>query len=113
MENKSITELTELLIKYVDMIDRKNEALKHASDKFRDLDKLSIMCKGIKFESAESASEFMSVMANTLRKLSYERFDLLDEAKIEVPKVVKNEEPAEVQPVAEQPEVTEDDLPFC
>lgn len=85
MENKSITELTNLILKQGEMIARKNEYLKHASDKFRDIGKLATMCKGIRFESAESASEFMGVLANTLKKLSFERFDLFEESNIALP----------------------------
>lgn len=92
MKNKSITELTELILKQNDMITRKNEHLKHASDKFRDVGKLATMCKGMKFTTAESASEFMGVMANTLQKLSYERFDLLEESNISLPEAVEAEE---------------------
>ena len=88
-KNKSITELTELILKQNDMITRKNEHLKHASDKFRDVGKLATMCKGMKFTTAESASEFMGVMANTLQKLYYERFDLLEESNISLPEAVE------------------------
>ena len=92
MENKSITELTELIIKSIGMIERKNEHLRHASEEFRNVGKLATMCKGMKFTTAESASEFMGVMANTLQKLSYERFDLLEESNIALPEAVEAEE---------------------
>lgn len=68
-----------------EMIERKNKLLKRASDKFRDIGKLATMCKGIHFETVEAADEFMSVMANTLTKLSYNRFDLLEEANMSEP----------------------------
>lgn len=106
MKNKSITELTELILKQNDMITRKNEHLKHASDKFRNVGKLATMCKGMKFTTAESASEFMGVMANTLQKLSYERFDLLEESNIALPEAVE----ADKKTIDE--DTTEDDLPF-
>ena len=92
MKNKSITELTELILKQNDMITRKNEHLKHASEEFRNVGKLATMCKGIKFTTTESASEFMGVMANTLQKLSYERFDLLEESNISLPEAVEAKE---------------------
>ena len=107
MKNKSIAELTELILKQNDMITRKNEHLKHASDKFRDIGKLATMCKGIRFETAESASEFMGVMANTLQKLSYERFDLIEESNIALPEAEEADEPT----IDKDEEVT-DDLPF-
>ena len=107
MKNKSITELTNLILEQGEMITRKNEHLKHASNKFRDIGKLATMCKGIRFETAESASEFMSVMANTLKKLSYERFDLLEEANIALPEAVKADEAS----IDELDELDED-LPF-
>lgn len=53
MKNKSITELTDLILKQGEMITRKNEHLKHASDKFRDVGKLATMCMGIRFEPAD------------------------------------------------------------
>lgn len=106
MKNKSITELTDLILEQGEMITRKNDFLKHASEEFRNIGKLATMCKGIKFTTTESASEFMGVIANTLQKLSYERFDLLEESNIALPEAeqdgtIDNDEP-----------VTEDDLPF-
>ncbi len=92
MKNKSITELTELILKQNEMITRKNEHLKHASEEFRNVGRLATMCKGMKFTTAEAASEFMGVMANTLKKLSYERFDLLEESNIALPEAVEAEE---------------------
>ena len=106
MGNKSITELTELILKQGDMITRKNEFLRHASDKFRDVGKLATMCKGMKFTTAESASEFMGVLANTLQKLSYERFDMIEESNISLPEAVEAEEDTIDK------DGTEDDLPF-
>ena len=92
MANKSITELTDLILKQGEMITRKNDFLRHASEEFRNVGKLATMCKGMKFTTAESASEFMGVMANTLQKLSYERFDLLEESNISLPEAVEAEE---------------------
>ena len=92
MKNKSITELTNLILKQGEMITRKNDFLRHASEEFRNIGKLATMCKGMKFTTAESASEFMGVMANTLQKLSYERFDLLEESNISLPEAVEAEE---------------------
>lgn len=92
MKNKSITELTDLILKQGEMITRKNNFLRHASEEFRNIGKLATMCKGMKFTTAESASEFMGVMANTLQKLSYERFDLLEESNISLPEAVEAEE---------------------
>lgn len=92
MKNKSITELTDLILKQGEMITRKNDFLRHASEEFRNVGKLATMCKGMKFTTAEAASEFMSVMANTLQKLSYERFDLLEESNISLPEAVEAKE---------------------
>ena len=92
MKNKSITELTDLILKQGEMITRKNDFLRHASEEFRNVGKLATMCNGMKFTTAESASEFMGVMANTLQKLSYERFDLLEESNISLPEAVEAEE---------------------
>ena len=106
MKNKSITELTDLILKQGEMITRKNEHLRHASDELRNVGKLATMCKGMKFTTAEAASEFMSVMANTLQKLSYERFDLLEESNISLPEAVEAEEDTVDK------DGTVDDLPF-
>ena len=106
MDNKSITKLTDLILKQGEMITRKNDFLRHASEEFRNVGKLATMCKGMKFTTAESASEFMSVMANTLQKLSYERFDLLEESNIARPEAVEADE----KTIDEG--TTEDDLPF-
>ena len=106
MENKSITELTNLILEQGEMITRKNEHLRHASDKFRDVGKLATMCNGIKFTNTESASEFLSVLANTLQKLSYERFDMIEESNISLPEAVEAEEDTIDK------DGTEDDLPF-
>ena len=92
MKNKSITELTGLILKQGEMITRKNEHLRHASEEFRNIGKLATMCKGMKFTTAEAASEFMSVLANTLQKLSYERFDLLEESNISFSEAVEAKE---------------------
>lgn len=106
MKNKSITELTDLILKQGEMITRKNDFLKHASEEFRNIGKLATMCKGMKFTTAESASEFMGVMANTLQKLSYERFDLLEESNIALPEAEQD------GTIDTDEEVTEDDLAF-
>lgn len=107
MKNKSITELTDLILKQGEMITRKNEYLKHASEEFRNVGKLATMCKGMKFTTAESASEFMGVLANTLKKLSYERFDLLEESNIALPEAVKADESS-----IDELDDLEEDLPF-
>ena len=107
MKNKSITELTDLILKQGEMITRKNDFLRHASEEFRNVGKLATMCKGMKFTTAESASEFMGVMANTLQKLSYERFDLLEESNT----ALLEAEEAEESTIDKDEEVT-DDLPF-
>ena len=107
MGNKSITELTELILKQGDMITRKNEFLRHASEEFRNVGKLATMCKGMKFTTAESASEFMGVLANTLKKLSYERFDLLEESNIALPEAVEANERT-----IDELDDLEEDLPF-
>ena len=108
MKNKSITELTDLILKQGEMITRKNDFLRHASEEFRNVSKLATMCKGMKFTTAEAASEFMSVLANTLQKISYERFDLLEESNISLPEAVEADEPT----IDKDEEVTTDDLPF-
>jgi len=108
MKNKSITELTDLILKQGEMITRKNDFLRHASEEFRNVGKLATMCKGMKFTTAESASEFMGVMANTLQKLSYERFDLLEESNIALPEAEEADDPT----IDNDEEVTENDLPF-
>jgi hypothetical protein len=107
MGNKSITELTELILKQGDMITRKNEFLRHASEEFRNVGKLATMCNGMKFTTAESASEFMGVLANTLKKLSYERFDLLEESNIALPEAVEANERT-----IDELDDLEEDLPF-
>ena len=106
MKNKSITELTDLILKQGEMITRKNDFLRHASEEFRNVGKLATMCKGMKFTTAESASEFMGVMANTLQRLSYERFDLLEESNIALQEAVE----AEKDTIDKDGAV--DDLPF-
>ena len=106
MKNKSITELTDLILKQSEMITRKNDFLRHASEEFRNVGKLATMCKGMKFTTAEAASEFMGVMANTLQKLSYERFDLLEESNISLPEAVEADEDTVDK------DGTVDDLPF-
>lgn len=68
-----------------DMIERKNNILRNGAEQFRNVGKLATMCKGIRFTTVEAADEFMVTLANTLQKISYERFDLLEEANISEP----------------------------
>ena len=68
-----------------EMIERKNNILRNGAEQFRNVGKLATMCKGIRFTTVEAADEFMATLANTLQRISYERFDLLEEANISEP----------------------------
>ena len=68
-----------------DMIERKNNILRNGAEQFRNVGKLAVMCRGVRFTTLEAADEFMTTLANTLTKLSYNRFDLLEEADISLP----------------------------
>ena len=68
-----------------DMIERKNNILRNGAEQFRNVGKLAVMCRGVRFTTLEAADEFMTTLANTLTKLSFTRFDLLEEADISLP----------------------------
>ena len=64
MKNKSITELTGLILKQNEMITRKNDFLRHASEEFRNIGKLATMCKGMKFTTAEATPSTLRVVSS-------------------------------------------------
>lgn len=68
-----------------EMIERKNNLLRNGAEQFRNVAKLATMCRGIRFTTMQAADEFMVTLANTLTSLSYNRFDLLEEANISEP----------------------------
>jgi hypothetical protein len=81
-----------------DMIERKNNILRNGAEQFRNVGKLAVMSRGVRFTTLEAADEFMTTLANTLTKLSFTRFDLLEEADISLPEAKEGS--------------LDDDLPF-
>lgn len=108
MKDKSITELTELILKQGDMIANKNTLLRQAFDTCSNIKKLSIMCKDVHFEDAEAANIFIRTMGATLHREVLNRWDLLHESRIALPEAEEAEEPT----IDNDEEVTENDLPF-
>ena len=109
MKDKSITELTDTILKQSDMIANKNTLLRQAFDTCSNIKKLSIMCKDVHFEDAEAANIFIRTMGATLHREVLTRWDLLHESQIALPEAEEAEEPT----IDEQDEeVTENDLPF-
>ena len=109
MKDKSITELTELILKQSDMIANKNTLLRQAFDTCSNIKKLSIMCKDVHFEDAEAANIFIRTMGATLHREVLTRWDLLHESQIALPEAEEADEPT----IDNDEEVTENDLPFC
>ena len=107
MKDKSITELTELILKQSDMIANKNTLLKQAFDTCSNIKKLSIMCKDVHFENAEAANIFIRTMGATLNREVLTRWDFLHEAQVALPEAEETDEPT----IDKDEEVT-DDLPF-
>lgn len=68
-----------------DMIERKNNILRNGAEQFRNVGKLAVMCRGIRFTELNAADEFMEILANTLSRASLTRFDLLEEANVSLP----------------------------
>ncbi len=108
MKDKSITELTELILKQSDMIANKNTLLRQAFDTCSNIKKLSIMCKDVHFEDVEAANIFIRTMGATLHREVLNRWDLLHESQIALPEAEEAEEPT----IDNDEEVTENDLPF-
>ena len=81
-----------------DMIERKNNILRNGAEQFRNVGKLAVMCRGVRFTTLEAADEFMTTLANTLSKVSFTCFDLLEEANISLPEAKEGS--------------LDDDLPF-
>ena len=108
MKDKSITELTELILKQSDMIANKNTLLRQAFDTCSNIKKLSIMCKDVRFVDAEAANIFIRTMGATLQREVLTRWDLLHESQIALPEAEEAEEPT----IDNDEEVTENDLPF-
>lgn len=109
MKDKSITELTELILKQGDMIANKNTLLRQAFDTCCNIKKLSIMCKDVRFEDAEAANIFIHTMGATLHREILNRWDFIHESQIALPEAEEAEEPT----IDNDEEVTENDLPFC
>jgi hypothetical protein len=68
-----------------DMIERKNNTLRYGAEQFRNVGKLAVMCRGVRFTDLDSADEFMTMLANTLSRVSLTRLDLLEEANSSLP----------------------------
>ena len=81
-----------------DMIERKNNILRNGAEQFRNVGKLAVMCRGVRFTELDAADEFMTILANTLSRVSLTRFDLLEEADISLPEAEEGS--------------LDDDLPF-
>lgn len=107
MKNKSITELTDLILKQSDMIANKNTLLRHAFDTCSNIKRLSIMCKDVHFENAEAANIFIRTMGATLHREVLARWDFLHESQVALPEAEEADEPT----IDKDEEVT-DDLPF-
>lgn len=107
MKDKSITELTELILKQSDMIANKNTLLRQAFDTCSNIKNLSIMCKDVRFESADAATVFIRTMGATLGREVLARWDFLHESQVALPEAEEAEEPT----IDNDEEVT-DDLPF-
>lgn len=111
MENKTVTNLTEVLIKQAEMIDRKNELLKMGTERFQEVKRIAIGLENTSIsESAETAIQFCRCAGAKLRMLSYLWVDMDDESeKKAISEMPEVEEPT----IDNEEEVAEDDLPFC
>lgn len=107
MKDKSITELTELILKQSDMIANKNTLLRQAFDTCSNIKKLSTMCKNVNFTDVESANVFIHTLGATLHREALPRWDFLHESQVALPEAEEAEEPT----IDNDEEVT-DDLPF-
>ena len=120
MENKSITELTELILKQSDMIANKNTLLRQAFDTCSNIKKLSTMCKNVNFTNVDAANIFIHTMGTTLGREVLTRWDFLHESQVALPEAVEAEEDTvdkdgavdDLPFVTPDEEVTTDDLPF-
>ena len=119
MENKTVTNLTEVLIKQAEMIDRKNDLLKSGVERLQEVKRIAIglesMCVS---ESAETAIQFCRCAGAKLRMLSYLWVDMDDESekealtvKPETEEPTVDQEEEEGDPESEL-EALEDDLQF-
>lgn len=109
MKDKSITELTELILKQNDMIANKNTLLRQAFDTLTNIRELSTMCKGVDFFDTDASNVFIRTTGETLRRLTLNRFDFIHESNIALPEAEEADEPT----IDNDEEVTENDLPFC
>ena len=117
MENKTVTNLTEVLIEQAKMIDRKNDLLKMGTERFQEIKRIAIGLESMNIsESAETAIQFCRCAGAKLRMLSYLWADMDDESE----KKALFEKPETEEPTIDEPEselealenITEDDLPF-
>ncbi len=89
------------------LIERKNEYLSLANTELKKVGDIAEMLRDVHFDSTKAADTFMLTLSDTLRRISYERYDIATEAHIALPE-------AEQEPTIDQTEeVTADDLPFC
>lgn len=111
MENKTVTNLTEVLIEQAKMIDRKNDLLKMGTERFQEIKRIAIGLESMNIsESAETAIQFCRCAGAKLRMLSYLWVDMDDESE---KKALFEKPEAEEPTIDQEAEVTENDLPFC
>ena len=117
MENKTVTNLTEVLIKQAEMIDRKNDLLKTGAERLQEIKEIAIGLENMRTsESRETAVQLCRCAGAKLRMLSYLWVDMDDESE----KKALFEKPETEEPTIDEPEselealenITEDDLPF-
>ena len=81
MGNKTVTNLTEVLIKQAELIDRKNELLKMGTERLQEIKRIAIGLENTSTsESAETAIQFCRCAGARLRMLSYLWADMDDES---------------------------------
>ena len=103
-----------------DLITRKNDLLKDAKERFDEVGDIASMLidiKSVKYSNinAKTVIELCNVAGKTLQRLSSIRWDLM----LEYDNDAKATEQAvrelveDMHTIDEEPEVTENDLPFC
>lgn len=91
-----------------ELIERKNKLLRSTSDKLSQLPEIADLLEDSNNLSYDNQKTLADVVAAKLRSLALGWSEAFFESQIELPEA-KQEEPT----IDEEPEVTENDLPFC
>ena len=68
-----------------EMIARKNAILKESYEKLAKVEEIRLLCEDVSFTKVSSATRFIRLLGDALGQITFNRYDMLEEANYSLP----------------------------